>query len=366
MRKVIILPQLELNMESVAVGRWLIKNGDLVSVEQPILEVETQKAVTQVPSPEVGYVRELRVKEGDTIGEKAELCILTDTADEVFAEDSPVIAEVERKESKGPVLPCAVTNEEAVIKAVPAARKLAKDLGVELATIKGTGPEGRINVADVKRVHLPGEGAGKAMDEWRDITPARVALISQMKKSLAEIPQIHIARQMDVEPLLLKQAGVTFTHRLVRVIALALSKHPALRTIMEENRTKVEAVSVAVAMDTSRGLVAPALRDPHQMSLEQISSTTNEFRSRAETGALKREELVNAPFALSNLGGLGVDFFNAFVFHGQTAVLAVGRSAVNETGGRRAWFNLAVDHRVVDGAEAARFLETLQTEILKP
>ena len=195
---------------------------------------------------------------------------------------------------------------------------------------------------------------------WKPLPALRIALNAQMLKSLAEIPQIHVTRQMDISSLTIKAEGITFTHRLVRAAAAALVKHPALRTIIEGNRVKTEPVSVAVAMDTPHGLVAPVVRGAENLSLNQIGEMIRDFRARAELNALRGEELRNGPFAITNLGMFGVDLFSAFVFHGQTAVLAVGRAADG-----KAWFNLAVDHRVVDGAEAARFLETLQKEILK-
>lgn len=362
MKKEIKLPQVELNMESVTVVRWLVKPGDVVKAEQPILEVETQKAIVEVPSSDAGHVRRLCVKEGETIGEKALLCILTDGPDESFDAPSAVASGVDRGPSEQPRSTTAATaDEDGAVRAAPAARKLAKELGVDLAKVKGSGPEGRITVEDVQGARMKDEGGGMKGEGWALLSAARIALNAQMQKSLAEIPQIHVVRQLDVVAISVKAAGVTFTHRLVRTAAAALARHPTLRTIIEGERVKVEPVSVAVAMDTPRGLVAPALRGTEKLPLQEIATRLKDFRARAEAGTLKREELVNAPFAITNLGMFGVDFFSAFVFHGQTAVLAVGRA----TGGK-AWFSLAVDHRVVDGAEASRFLETLQSEISKP
>jgi pyruvate dehydrogenase E2 component (dihydrolipoamide acetyltransferase) len=118
-------------------------------------------------------------------------------------------------------------------------------------------------------------------------------------------------------------------------------------------------------MDTPHGLVAPVLRRPDQMSLAEISAALKELRHRAHSDSLQHHELINAPFAVTNLGMFNIDFFSAFVFHGQTAVLSVGRMTSAADGTWTAWFGLALDHRVVDGAEGARFLQTLQAEILK-
>jgi len=367
MQKNILLPQVELTMESVTVVGWLVKVGDQVKTDQPILEIESQKGIVEVPSSEAGHVRKLCVSKGDTIGEKTLLCILTDTAEEMFddkvGQASRLSAATRNRQDACPTL-------TSPILAAPAARRLAKDFGIDLATVKGTGPGGRITVEDVQaasRAGQPNVGVASARrpepatSDWTPLPPNRLALIQQMQQSLAEIPQFHIARQMDASSLVIKAEGITFTHRLVRTVALALAKHPTLRTIINGDKVRVLPVSVAVAMDTPNGLVAPAIRNADQLSLEQIAGQAKELRTRAEAGRLKREELTDAPFAISNLGMLGVDFFAPFVFHGQTAVLAVGR-AVND----KVWFTLAVDHRVVDGAEAARFLEILQREIAGP
>ncbi|MEO6846502.1 MAG: dihydrolipoamide acetyltransferase family protein [Chthoniobacterales bacterium] len=353
------LPQLELTMESATVVSILVKEGDAVTAEQGLIEVETQKANSEIPTPVNGFVRKIYVSAGDIIPEKALLCIVTDTADEAFEETaSPVAPKTATASSPAPVtVPVESSDSGEGIKAAPAARKLAKDRGVDLSKVKGTGPGGRITMEDVENA---GASTPDLQGDWTPLSASRISLITQMQKSLPEIPQIHVARKMDVKALSVKAEGITFTHRLVRAIGAALAKHPTLRTIINTHSIRVEPVSVAIAMDTVRGLVAPAIRDADTLSLEQIATATKDLRTRAEAGTLKREELTNAPFAISNLGMLGVDFFNAFVFHGQTAVLAVGRA--NEG---KAWFNLALDHRVVDGAEAARFLETLQAEMLR-
>jgi pyruvate dehydrogenase E2 component (dihydrolipoamide acetyltransferase) len=266
------------------------------------------------------------------------LCILTQTADEPL--DGAAQAEP--------------------VKASPAARKLARELRVDLANVRGTGPNGRISEEDVRAAAKTSPEASESQDDgWTSLPGTRVALIELMRKSLAEIPQIHIQRQLDVTPLMQKTAGITFTHRLVLAAAAALKQHAALRTIINGTRVKVEPVSIAIAMDTPRGLLAPVVRNADQLSLEQIADAVRALQSKAESNSLTRTELANAPFAVSNLGMLGVDQFDAFVFHGQTAVLSVGRADQRN----HAWFGLAADHRVVDGAAAARFLETLSREI---
>jgi pyruvate dehydrogenase E2 component (dihydrolipoamide acetyltransferase) len=327
-------------MESATVTRWLVAEGERVSAEQPLVEIETQKATSEVPSPAAGFVRRLCVKSGDVIAANAILCILTDAADEPLQTDA----------------------SPAGLKASPAARRVAKELSVNLISLRGTGPDGRITERDVRVAASKHAPANEQSQDWKPLPPTRLALIEQMQRSLREIPQIHLQRQLDVTPLLIKSNGITFTHRLIVAAAAALQQHPPLRTVLSNNQIKVEAVSIAVAMDSPHGLVAPVIRNADQLSLEQVVQAVKSLRQKAAANTLCHEELTAAPFAISNLGMYGVDLFNAFVFQGQTAVVSAGR-AVPSSSATLAWFGLAVDHRVVDGAEAARFLQTLHTEI---
>jgi pyruvate dehydrogenase E2 component (dihydrolipoamide acetyltransferase) len=355
------LPQLELTMEEVRIVSVRIKEGDLVRAEQPLIEVETGKAVLEVPAPRGGFVRRVLVQPEQRIGERALICILSETANETLADGN----------ASGPSsLPQAIPSPTASppdlaepldgpVRAAPAARKLARELGLDLAIIKGSGPAGRITVSDVQAASsVP---ASAATGDWVPLSASRQALIAQMEKSLREIPQFHLSRKMDVGPLLSKDSGIGFTPRLIHAVAAALKRHPALRTAFAANKVRLLPAHVAVAIDTPETVVAPIIRHADTVSLEQIARSLNDFKVRARSGKFKLEELAEGPFAISNLGMFNVDLFTPFVFHGQTAVLAIGRVAEG-----RAWFSLAADHRVADGAEAARFLESLQQTIHRP
>ena len=365
MQREVLLPQVELTMESALIARWLVRTGDRVTAQQPLLEVETQKATSEVPSPAAGYVRRLCVDEGQTVGEKALLCILTDTADEPVQLPGAAAASATVNERQMPIDRSAVSSSETgLIKASPAARRIARELAVDLAAVKGTGPGGRVTEEDVRASSSTSGVAAAKAGEWTPLPATRVALIAQMQRSLAEIPQIQVRRRCDVTCLTATAEGISFTHRLAKTAASTLARHPALRTVFDANRIRVEPVSVAIAMDSPHGLVAPVVRHADRLSIQEMSAAITELRAKADANTLRRAELVDAPFAISNLGMFGVDQFDAFVFHGQTAVLSVGRATEDDAHKKWAWFGLAVDHRVVDGAEAARFLDTLQSEIL--
>lgn len=359
----VVLPQLELTMEGALLVRWLVKEGHSVSAGQPLLEVETQKAMSDVRAPAAGVVRQRSAKEGERVTVNALLCLLSTTADEpleivLAGEPCDAGAIAAASDSATPSAPA--VEKTLAARAVPATRKLARDLGIELKLAAGTGPGGRITPEDVRKFAAT---RAPVADDWIEISAARLSLVDQMRRALAEIPQIAVCRRLRVDALCVREPGVTFTHRLLRAVAGALERHPALRTVTDGRRIRVRPVAVAVAMETETGLVAPVLRGEDLAALESIARRLEDFHSRSARRALRNDELSDGPFALSNLGMLGVDLFTPFVFHGQTAVLAVGR-AVDDAGGEKmAWFNLAADHRVVDGAEAARFLSTLQTEI---
>lgn len=369
MQKIIRLPQVELNLENATVVEIFRHEGEKVGREDILLTLETQKATEEVLCGEDGYLRALLTKEGDEVNVHDALAVLTDELDESF--ETPKVSDIEKADSLVKKTDSKMSKQRTVgtesgkIRAVPAARKRARVAGVDLNRIRGTGPEGRITVVDVE-TYLEGTNALNCMQrERKPLSLGRKALIEQMERGHREIPQISVSRLMNVAPLLEKQEGVTFTVRLVQVAARTLVRHESLRTVLDRDCTWVAGLEIAVAMNTAHGLVAPVIRGADQLSLEKTSEMLEDFRKRGEDNRLRSEDLRGGRFALSNLGMLGVDQFTPLVFAGQTAVLGVGRASVAGDGRKSAWFTLAVDHRLVDGSEAARFLETLQREILK-
>jgi len=374
--QIILLPNVELNMEQVTVTNVFVNPGDLVSEGQSLGAVETQKANIEIPSPRAGFVHEVFIVEGQEIGEKAPVCSIGSEPPQGSAQPAPTSVL-----SASTAIDREPTAFDQKVRASPVARKVAKSLGLELTTITGTGPSGRITRADVENFHkqlrsepaaaaaIPevpapsAPGPGVPAGDWQPFSAARAGLIAQMELAARTIPVFSVSREFDVTPLSRKQPGVTFTHRLILCLGRALVLHPALRTSIEGNLFRIEDVSVAVAMDTASGLKAPAIRLPQNLSLPEIAATVQLLKARGDAGQLKRADLERAPFAISNLGMLGVDAFQPSVFAGQAAVLGTGR-AVDAAGGRKtAWFTLACDHRAADGAEAARFLQSLQREI---
>lgn len=364
MQKIITLPQVELNLENATVVELVAKVGAALRGEDTLLVLETQKATVDVPAGETGFLRAFLVKSGDLVSVHDPLAVLTDDPHEAFqlperAAAPIVTAPAARSEIISPPAAEPAAGDSERVRALPAARRRARELGVDLASIKGSGPQGRISVEDVESQTRTGQRPDTGVTT---ISARRKGLIAQMEAGHREIPQIAISRFMDVSGIAGHGEGTTFTSRLIYHVARAAKSHPSLVTVLENNQLKAGPADVAVAMDTASGLTAPVIRRGDEMSLAEIARALADLRQRAEENRLGREDLRDGRLAVTNLGMLGVDLFTPLVFAGQTAVLAVGRTG--EVGGRSsAWFTLAVDHRIVDGAEAARFLETLQAAI---
>ncbi len=383
--RTVLLPNVELNMEFVTVTNVLVKPGDQVTEGQALGAVETQKANIEINSPYAGFVHEVFISELQEIGEKTPVCTIGEQppvtkAVPPAAPKAPVPAAHPAVAESAPDLPPAA---EGKVRASPLARKVAASLGLDLRQIVGTGPAGRIKRSDVEEYqaqtasptpplnvptpptpekHPPSQPMTSGGD-WQPFPMSRAGLIGQMEAAVRTIPMFSISRQFDVTTLSRKVAGITFTHRLILCLGRALSAHCSLLTSIDGNRYRIEDVSVAVAMETALGLLAPVVRNPQAMTLAEISATVLLLKARADAGQLKRADLERAPFAISNLGMFGIDVFQPSVFAGQAAVLGTGRAVDSAGGHKTAWFTLACDHRAADGAEAARFFQTLQKEI---
>lgn len=381
--KTFLLPNVELNMEGVTVPAVHIKPGDRVEVGQIVATVETQKATVDIAAEEAGFVHEVFVKAGQEVGEKAPLysyadlppgaaAAATDAAPAGGAATGTAPQASPSRGTEAASTPAASGDVSGKVRAAPAARRLAKEQAIDLASVPPSGPHGRITSRDVEAYGAARAAAAAAAsqtpaagaaDGFRPFPPLRAGLVAQMELAARTIPLFSLCRLVDVTPLARKEEGITLTHRLIACLGEALEVHPALLTTIDGGRIRTEDVAVAVAMDSRAGLVAPAVRQPQRLTLLEISATVKLLKARADAGQLQRAELERAPFALSNLGMYGIDQFQPSVFAGQCAVLGTGRATDAAAGRKVAWFTLACDHRAVDGAEAARFLQTLQDRI---
>ncbi|MBF6606136.1 MAG: 2-oxo acid dehydrogenase subunit E2 [Chloroflexi bacterium] len=370
----VILPKLGLTMDEGTLVAWLKQEGDRVEAGEVLFEVETDKATMEVESPVAGYVRRLLAAAGDTVPVTEVIALITTTADEPFTVPStPVELERPAAVEAPPPAPTAPRLEDERVIASPAARKRAAELGVDLARVRPA-RGGRISVEDVETVHAaggPGEGpvapGGAAVRA--PLSRMRRAIAERMTQSFRDVPQFSVSRDVDMTAAAAARttAGVSFADVLIWAVARSLADHPRLAMRYDpEGLIPPDGIHIGIAVALDDGLLVPVLRDAGAKELAAISRERVALQDGARAGKLPVEALVGAVFTISNLGPQSVDRFTAIVNPPEAAILAVGRVrdlVVARDGAvviaPTVTLTLSVDHRVVDGAQAAAFLADL-------
>jgi pyruvate dehydrogenase E2 component (dihydrolipoamide acetyltransferase) len=355
----VIMPALGMAQDTGKVLRWLKEEGAAVVKGDPLLEVETDKVTVEIEAPADGTLA------GRTAPEGAEVPVGSVIA--------LVLAEGEQLAAVEPVAPGA---EEAVHAATavaapdtppanprrrlasPKARRLAEARGVDLAALDGSGPGGAVVATDVEAaIGAPAFAVGSV---WR-------VMAERMTHAWQTAPQFVLSRDVDARRLLVRDEGITVTDLLVEAAAQALARHPRLSASWQNGALVAGGgVNVGVAVATADGLVVPVIHGADRLSLAEISARRRELAGAARAGSLRPGDVHGGTFTISNLGMYGVDAFQAIVNPPQAAILAVGRIAerpvaVDGALAARPVLTLTVsfDHRVVDGARGAQFLDTL-------
>ena len=347
----VVMPALGMAQETGRLVRWLKRQGELVEKGEPLMEVETDKAVVEVEAPGDGVLTGVRAHEGDTVPVGTVIAYLLAPAARPAAVPEP--------EPRRPP-------------ASPRARTLAAARGIDLASISGSGPGGAVVEADLAGLAPPPRPAPAPAPAAEG--PPGGGLWRAMAESTAlswrEVPHFFLSREIDASQLIVvrsrQSAAVTFTDLLLRVVAVTLVRHP-------EMNSRSQDVNIALAIALESGLIAPVVGGADRLDLAAIAARRADLVERARAGRLRSGDLRQATFTLSNLGMYGVDAFWAIVTAGQAGVLAVGRIAdrVVPVGGRpqvrpTLVLNLSCDHRAVDGARAARFLGDLASGLEEP
>jgi pyruvate dehydrogenase E2 component (dihydrolipoamide acetyltransferase) len=384
-------------MESGVISRWLAAEGDAVERGQILAEVETDKAVAELESPASGFLRGVRATEGSTVLVGATIAYIADRNEPIPEQTSPAREGFAGSTERGTASPVRAVPRAApkVVLATPVARRVAKELGLDLDQVRGSGPEGRITEQDVRshaqagespsasgRTSLPASSTSEVAGRWLDLSPIQLRTGQRMMESAQTAPQFSLTTRVDATELLAAQDMVaredpsrghpSITAMLVRLMATALGEHPIVNSSFEGGRLRVfDQINIAVATATSAGLVAPVIHDANRKSLIEIADELAILKGKAKGLRLTVEDLAGATFTLSNLGMYAVDQFVALLNPPQSAILAVGRIRATPAGlpdGSMALrplmaLTLTVDHRSLDGAQAAVFLSTVQTLI---
>jgi pyruvate dehydrogenase E2 component (dihydrolipoamide acetyltransferase) len=395
------LAKINLTMQTGTIVRWLKNEGERVERDEPLLEVETDKAVNTVESFYAGYLKKILVPPGQEVPVDTLIAYIGEKEDELPAEAENAHP-VEAQASAAPVRPVSgaeAAPQDGPLNASPLARRLAAELGVDLRQVTGSGPDGRISKEDVlAAAQRAGASQGTAAAPGDDAAAVRATGVTErplaglkkrtgerLKASYLEAPHIHLdvsVRAGALEALRARlnaaEGGApryTLTDLLVRAVSLALKENPLLNATLREGRILAfDEQGIGLAVAGPSGLVVPVIRGCQSLSLRQIRDRRRELVARAREGRQTAEDLGGGTFTITNLGMFGVDAFRPILYPGQAAILAVGavrlQAVAEESGALSAQpvvqLTLGCDHRIVDGAEGARFLGRLKQALEKP
>ena len=441
------LPNLGENITEADVLKVLVAEGDLIAIDQPLLEIETEKATLDVPSEVAGRVTTVHIVAGDVI-KPGQVLISVEAATEAISTSAttpaatapttpapaapapaaraapasttttPATARVPAPSvaapAHQPVAPsdtATAVPTESPASAAPAVQQLAREIGVDLRGIVGTGPAGRITEDDVKRhvrqqtarpviVQVASVPAGAAAEraplpdftQWgkvtrEPLTRLRRTVARNMAQSSSEIPHAHIYHHADITAMeelrqryreRARAAGgnLTISVMILKVVAAALRAHPRINASLDTAANEVilkRYIHLGVAVDTERGLVVPKIENVDQKNIIDLSVELNEIAQRARENKLTLDEQRGATFTVTNLGSLGTGYFDAIINWPEIAILGLGRAEqvpVYENGELKPQLRMplsfGIDHRIIDGADGARFMSWIVDAIKDP
>jgi len=425
------LPEVGEGIESGTVVSVLVKPGDRIHKDQPLVELETDKAVVEVPSTTSGVVKQVNVKVGDEAPIGAVLVVVdeggasepakaeAEPAEAQPAEVEPAQAEpveaqapaapqpqAEKPAARGAPAPAASSEDEGrrLVPAAPSVRRLARELGVDIRSVQGSGILGRISADDVRRAAAAPAGPAAAavpaapplpdFTRWGEVervpmSGVRKATLRSMTTAWSTVPMVTHFDRADVTELerFRKRhqkeadkvgAKLTPTAILLKVVAVALRRFPDFNASIDVEKLEVvrkRYVNVGVAVDTDAGLLVPVVRDADRKGVIELAKELGDLAAKARERKLSLEDMQGGNFSISNLGGIGGTGFTPIVNPPDVAILGVSRAAVepvwDEEAGQfvpRTIMPLALtyDHRLIDGAEAARFLRWVCTALEDP
>jgi len=379
--------------EGIAEGeivRWLVQVGDTVRAHQPLVEMETDKAVVEIPAPCAGVVKELRGAEGETVPVGTVLAVIEESAARAEEPTEPP----ERNRALGVVGELEEAPEEAPAQAeppprgpqvLPRDRKLAEELGVDLDALRGRGPQGRITEADIRAA--AGEGGAPPATERLPLRGVRKAMARAMTASARSAVHVTIMERADAQALrelkereraLAEGKGLRLTYLpfIVKALTLVLERFPLLNSTLDEAGEEIvlhREINIGFAVDTPDGLLVPVVRGARRKSILELAAALRELSGRARERRIAPAELKGGTFTVSNYGALGGLWGTPIINPPEAAILGVGRieeAAVVRGGQVTARqvvpLSLTFDHRIIDGATAQRFLNALIEHIENP
>lgn len=412
----VVMPKLSDAMETGKLLKWLKKEGDRVEGGEILAEIETDKADIELEAFGSGVLRKILVSPGTDVPVGAAIAVIADPTEDISgalgstaAKPAPTaepktgetvsISPSSASQTAPAVEPEAEPTPTGRVRASPLAKRLARESGVEITVLKGSGPGGRIVRRDIEAYLAQGKrpapvvrpvplrpAAATAVGpevEDRPLSSMRKTIARRMAESKATVPHFYLTVEVKMDHAwglreqlnrLEGQPKVSVTDLVLKASALALHAHPEINASFAGESIKIHRrvhLGIAVALDD--GLITPVLRECDAKSLSEIAGEARDLTERARTRKLKAQEITGATFTVSNLGMYDIEEFSAIINPPEGAILAVGsvvEQPVAEGGqiriGRRMRLTLSCDHRVMDGAMGARFLQTLTRLLEEP
>lgn len=364
------LPDLGEGLPDAEIHEWFVKEGDLVKVDQPLVAMETAKAVVDIPCPQNGTIKQLYGKPGDRIKTGEPLVLYVNESARI--DQGTVVGNLEESTeiSEDNFTLGSTTQSSNRPKATPLVKLLAKKLGVDLHTLQGSGEYGVITTQDVEQA-----ASEKAIlpENYLALTGVRHAMLKSMEKSHQEVVSVSIFDEADINDWHPEQ---DITVRLIQAIIYGCQQEPALNAWFNTQysaRRCLQEVHLGLAMDNVEGLFVPVIHDAHLRSAQELRQIINEYKEAIKTRTIAPDKLKGATITLSNFGKFAGRFASPIIVPPMVAILAIGQSyqaAVVSGDSIKAHrllpLSLSFDHRAVTGGEATRFLGAVITALQKP
>jgi pyruvate dehydrogenase E2 component (dihydrolipoamide acetyltransferase) len=395
----VILPRVDMTMESGVIDRWTVSEGDQVREGDTLFEITTDKALVEVDAPAAGVIRGIRANPGQEVavgsvvawifaeGEAPNIPLQPDLPDAPSRAAPP-------QQTAAPVAPAdgSAVQEAGELRSTPLARRVARELGLELRGIAGSGPRGRIGERDVRKhaaAAPPPVQSARAPDDGGTLVPfsaIRRTLAARLSQSAQTAPHFYMtaniqmaalqALQAEISPHIERRRGVkvTLSVLLVRIVAALLKDHPLINASVEGQAARLHGEgNIGVAMERDGELFVPVIHHSHAGSIESAAVEFDRLRKAVMSARAAPADFKGGTFTITNLGMYGVDAFTAIINPPESAILAVGRITETPVGcdgsvvlAPLAAFCLSSDHRIVDGVTAARFMADLRKVIEHP
>jgi pyruvate dehydrogenase E2 component (dihydrolipoamide acetyltransferase) len=369
------LPDIGEGLTEAEVVEWLVGEGGAVALDQPLVQIETDKAVTDIPSPRAGVLMRQGAPAGSVVRVGEVLAVIGEANEDgpEGAEAAPIVGtlpgpvrEKSRRESRNETSPNA-SNTAPVPEMLPLVRRLAKEVGIDISTISGTGPGGRITREDVEAAARAPAAASPSPDEERiRLSKLRRTIASNMARSWREIPHVTTFGQADATALLAlrKELHLPLEALFIAAIVPALKAHPEFNASLDgEDLVVKRRYDVGVAVDTADGLVVVVVRHADSRPPADLGREIGRLAEAARNRTAKPDELTGQTFTISNIGAVGGGHGTPIIPYGTTAILSIGRAAEQPVvrDGQIVVapvlpLSLSYDHRVIDGALGRRFL----------